>query len=111
MLDEDIQAFFDVVNYGWRFGFRGHRVADRRILRLVQLRAGVSGDGKWSKTTVGPPQGSVASPFLANVYLHYVLDLWGRAIMTLPQPTAFSVLTRGFDGECPCCRRRFTDTA
>jgi retron-type reverse transcriptase len=55
-----------------------HRVADRRMLRLIRkwLRAGVSEDGQWSKTEVGTPQGSVASPFLANVYLHYVLDLW-----------------------------------
>jgi retron-type reverse transcriptase len=51
---------------------------DRRVLRLIRkwLRAGVSEEGKWSKTVVGTAQGSVISPFLANVYLHYVLDLW-----------------------------------
>ena len=78
VLDADIQGFFDAVNHEWLLRFVGHRVADRRMLRLIQkwLRAGVSEDGKWSKTTVGTPQGSVASPFLANVYLHYVLDLW-----------------------------------
>lgn len=55
-----------------------HRVADPRVLRLVRkwLRAGVSEDGQWSKTQVGTPQGAVASPLLANIYLHYVLDLW-----------------------------------
>jgi RNA-directed DNA polymerase len=60
--------------------FIEHRVADRRILRLVQkwLRAGVSEAGEWSKTEVGTPQGSVASPLLANIYLHYVFDLWVR---------------------------------
>ena len=58
--------------------FIEHRVADRRILRLIQkwLQAGVSEEGQWSETTVGVPQGSVASPLLANVYLHYVFDLW-----------------------------------
>src|SRR3970282_515766 len=58
--------------------FLEHRIADRRILRLVRkwLRAGVSEDGEWSRTTVGTPQGAVISPTLANVYLHYVLDLW-----------------------------------
>ncbi len=59
--------------------FLEHRVTDRRILRLVKkwLTAGVSEDGQWSKTTVGTPQGSVISPLLANIYLHYVLDLCG----------------------------------
>jgi RNA-directed DNA polymerase len=53
-------------------------LGDRRVLRLIRkwLRAGVSEQGEWSKTVVGTPQGSVISPFLANVYLHYVLDLW-----------------------------------
>ena len=60
--------------------FIEHRVADRRILRLIRkwLRAGVSEEGEWSKTEVGTPQGSVASPLLANIYLHYVFDLWVR---------------------------------
>ena len=55
--------------------------ADPRVLRLIQkwLRAGVSEDGQWSETTVGTPQGSVVSPLLANVYLHYVFDLWVEA--------------------------------
>src|SRR5262245_51404540 len=61
--------------------FVEHRVADRRILRLIQkwLRAGVSEDGQWSETKVGTPQGAVASPLLANIYLHYVFDLWVEA--------------------------------
>src|SRR6516162_4898568 len=59
-------------------GKREHRVADRRILRLIQkwLKAGVSEDGQWSETKVGTPQGAVASPLIANVYLHYLFDLW-----------------------------------
>jgi hypothetical protein len=58
--------------------FVEHRVADPRMLRLIRkfLRAGVSEDGQWSKTEVGTPQGAVISPLLANIYLHYVLDLW-----------------------------------
>jgi RNA-directed DNA polymerase len=60
--------------------FIGHRVADNRVLRLIQkwVKAGVSEDGEWSETTVGTPQGAVASPLLANVYLHYVFDLWAE---------------------------------
>src|SRR5437868_9870166 len=58
--------------------FIDHRVADHRILRLIQkwLKAGVSEDGQWSETKVGTPQGAVISPLLANIYLHYVLDQW-----------------------------------
>jgi group II intron reverse transcriptase/maturase len=84
VLDADIQGFYDTINHAWLLRFLEHRIADRRILRLIQkwLRAGVSEDGQWSKTVVGTPQGAVASPLLANVYLHYVFDLWvnqGRA--------------------------------
>jgi len=78
VLDADIQDFFGTVNHGWLLKFIEHRVADGRVLRLIQkwLRAGVSEDGQWSKTDVGVPQGAVVSPLLANVYLHYVFDLW-----------------------------------
>jgi RNA-directed DNA polymerase len=78
VLDADIQGFFDTINHGWLLKFLVHRIADRRILRLIQkwLRAGISEDGQWSKTEVGTPQGAVISPLLANVYLHYAFDLW-----------------------------------
>jgi RNA-directed DNA polymerase len=78
VLDADIRDFFGSIDHGWMVKFVEHRVADRRILRLVRkwLRAGVSEDGIWSKTEVGTPQGAVASPLLANIYLHYVFDLW-----------------------------------
>src|SRR2546425_9778476 len=58
--------------------FIQHRVADKRIHRLIQkwLKAGISEDGEWSETKVGTPQGAVVSPLLANVYLHYAFDLW-----------------------------------
>ncbi len=78
VLDADIRGFFDAIDHGWLVKFLEHRIADRRMLRLIckWLKAGVSEDGKWSETTVGTPQGAVASPLLANVFLHYVFDLW-----------------------------------
>jgi group II intron reverse transcriptase/maturase len=81
VLDADIRGFFDNMSHEWTMKFVEHRVADHRILRLIQkwLRAGVSEDGQWSETKVGTPQGAVISPLLANVYLHYVFDLWVEA--------------------------------
>lgn len=78
VLDADIRGFFDTLDHGWLLKFLEHRIGDRRILRLIRkwLRAGVSEAGQWSRTEVGVPQGAVISPLLANVYLHYVLDLW-----------------------------------
>ena len=78
ILDADIRSFFDEIRHDWLLKFVKHRIADRRILRLIGkwLRAGVSEEGQWSKTERGTPQGSVASPMLANVYLHYAFDLW-----------------------------------
>ena len=81
LFDADICGFFDYLSHEWAVQFIEHRVADRRILRLIQkwLQAGVSEDGQWLETTTGVPQGSVASPLIANVYLHYVFDLWVEA--------------------------------
>ena len=81
VLDADIRNFYDSLSHEWTLKFIEHRVADRRMLRLIQkwLKAGVSEDGQWSETNVGTPQGSVVSPLLANVYLHYVFDLWVEA--------------------------------
>ena len=78
VLDADIRGFFDNMSHEWTMKFIEHRVADRRILRLIQkwLKAGVSEDGQWSETKLGTPQGAVVSPLLANVYLHYVFDQW-----------------------------------
>jgi group II intron reverse transcriptase/maturase len=80
VLDADIRDFFGTIDHGWMMKFVEHRIADRRIHRLLQkwLRAGVSEDGTWTATDRGTPQGAVASPWLANVYLHYVFDLWVR---------------------------------
>ena len=80
VLDADIRDFFGSVNHGWMMTFVKHRIADRRIHRLIQkwLTAGVSEDGAWSASVGGTPQGAVVSPLLSNVYLHYVFDLWVR---------------------------------
>jgi RNA-directed DNA polymerase len=78
VLDADIRGFFDHIDHGWMMKFVQHRVADPRILRLIQkwLKAGVMEEGQWSETEMGTPQGAVISPLLANIYLHYVFDLW-----------------------------------
>lgn len=78
VLDADIQSFFDNLDKAWMIRFIEHRVADRRILRLIQkwLKVAVLEEGKWSDSETGTPQGSVISPLLADIYLHYVFDLW-----------------------------------
>jgi group II intron reverse transcriptase/maturase len=78
VLDLDIRAFFDRIEHSWMLKFVEHRIGDRRIVRMIQkwLKAGVMEQGRWIETEKGTPQGSVISPILANLYLHYVLDLW-----------------------------------
>ena len=78
MLDADIRDFFGQLDRGWLEKFLRHRIADERVLRLVGkwLAAGVIEDGAWTESEKGSPQGASVSPLLANVYLHYVLDLW-----------------------------------
>jgi group II intron reverse transcriptase/maturase len=78
VLDADLRSFFDTLDHGWLVKFVEHRVADRRIVRLIQkwLAAGVLEDGKRTRSEVGTVQGGSISPLLANIYLHYVFDLW-----------------------------------
>ncbi len=80
VLDADICDFFSRLDHVWIEKFLGHRIADKRVLRLIRkwLNAGVIEDGSWSETPEGSPQGASASPLLANVYLHYVFDRWAR---------------------------------
>ena len=80
ILDADIRSFFDELDQKWLVRFLEHRVGDERIIRLVRkwLKAGVLDEGQWSVSEKGTPQGAVASPLLANVYLHYVFDLWAQ---------------------------------
>jgi RNA-directed DNA polymerase len=78
VLDADIRGFFDAIDHGWLVKFVEHRIADRRVVRLIQkwLKAGVLEDGARTCSDEGTPQGGSASPLLANIYLHYVFDLW-----------------------------------
>ncbi len=78
VLDADIQGFFDHLDHEWLMQFVSHRVSDRRVLDILvrTLQAGVEDEGRRERTRVGTPQGAVISPLLANIYLHYVLDLW-----------------------------------
>jgi len=80
VLDADIRDFFSRLDRAWLERFLEHRIADKRVLRLIRkwLSAGVIEDGSWSDTPEGAPQGASASPLLANVYLHYVFDWWVR---------------------------------
>jgi len=81
VVDADIRKFFDMVNQEWLMRFLEHRIADKRVLRLIMkfLKAGVMEDGNWQESERGTPQGAVISPILANIYLHYVLDLWFKS--------------------------------
>ncbi len=78
VLDADIRGFFDAISHEWVVKFVEHRIGDRRVVRLIQkwLNAGVLEDGKRTRSEQGTPQGGSASPLLANIYLHYVFDLW-----------------------------------
>jgi retron-type reverse transcriptase len=80
VLDADIRDFFSTLDRAWLEKFLEHRIADKRVLRLIGkwLSAGVIEDGSWSDTSEGAPQGASVSPLLANVYLHYALDLWAQ---------------------------------
>src|SRR3989441_2866038 len=81
VLDVDIRSFFDGLSHEWLVKFVEHRVADRRVVRLIQkwLNAGVLEDGRRTRAEEGTPQGGSASPWLANVYLHSVFDLWAQS--------------------------------
>ena len=78
VLDADVRDFFTRLDHAWMGRFLEHRIADRRVLRLIRkwISAGVIEDGAWTSCDEGVPQGASASPLLANIYLHYVFDLW-----------------------------------
>jgi group II intron reverse transcriptase/maturase len=78
VLDADIRSFFDSVDHEWMMRVLAVRIADQRVLRLIRqwLKAGVLESGEWSRTEVGTPQGAIISPLLANIFLHYALDIW-----------------------------------
>jgi group II intron reverse transcriptase/maturase len=78
VLDADIRRFFDSVDHEWLMRMLAHRIADPRVLRLIRgwLKAGVMESGEWHEVVEGTPQGAGISPLLANIFLHYVLDVW-----------------------------------
>jgi len=80
VLDADVADFFTRLDHAWLTKFLEHRIADKRVLRLIQkwLKAGIIEDGTWAPGDEGTPQGATASPLLANVYLHYALDQWAE---------------------------------
>ena len=80
ILDVDIRKYFDSVDHGWLLRMVAHRIADPRVLRLIErwLKAGVLESGCWTATETGTPQGSGISPILSNIFLHYVFDLWAQ---------------------------------
>jgi RNA-directed DNA polymerase len=115
IVDADIRSFFDTVSHEWLIRFLEHRIGDRRVLRLIQkwLKAGVLEDGVVTASEQGTAQGAVISPLLANVYLHYVIDLWA-AQWRRREATGNMIIVRyaddlvvGFEHEADA--RRFLD--
>ena len=116
ILDADIRSFFDEISQDWLVRFLEHRIGDRRIIRLIQkwLKAGILEDGVLTVSERGTGQGAVISPLLANVYLHYVLDLWAER-WRRREATGDMIIVRyaddfivGFQHEADA--RRFLDT-
>lgn len=95
VVDADIKGFFNNVDHKWMIEFVRHRIKDPNIIKLIKkmLKAGIVENGKYIPTDKGMPQGSIVSPILSNIYLHYVLDLWFR-LKTKKQS----------DGECEIVR-------
>lgn len=83
IVDADIKGFFDHVDHKWLLKFLKHRISDPKVVNLITkfLKSGIMDDGYYSDSTEGTPQGGVISPILANVYLHYVLDLWFEKVV------------------------------
>jgi RNA-directed DNA polymerase len=98
IIDADIRSFFDTVSQEWLIRFLEHRIGDNRIIRLIRkwLKAGVLDDGTLTVSETGTGQGSVISPLLTNVYLHYVFDLWAER-WRRREATGTMVMTRYAD--------------
>jgi RNA-directed DNA polymerase len=100
VLDADIRGFFDAMAHSWIIRFLEHRIADKRILRLIAkwLKVGIVEDGRRTRGVCGAPQGAVISPILANVYLHYVFDLWVHR-WRLTKASGDMIVIR-YEGDC-----------
>jgi retron-type reverse transcriptase len=114
IVDADIQSFFDTVSHDWLVRFVEHRIGDPRIIGLIRkwLKAGVLEDGTVMDSDMGTGQGSVISPLLANIYLHYVIDLWAER-WRRREATGDMIIVRyaddiivGFEHETDACRFR-----
>ena len=103
IVEADIKGFFDNVNQEWLMKFLAHRIEDKRVQRMVKrfLKAGVVEDGSVTVSDAGTPQGGVISPLLANIYLHYALDLWFEKVC-LKSCTGFARLIRYADDFIVC---------
>ena len=108
IIDADIRAFFDRLSRDHLLRFLEHRLGDKRVLRLITkwLNAGVMEDGEWKDDLQGTPQGAVVSPILANVYLHYVLDLWFQKKWRARKATGDTIIVRYADDFVVGCQRK-----
>ncbi len=107
VLDVDIRGFFDTIDHEWLIRFIEHRIKDRRVIRHIQkwLNAGVMEGGEWYRVEEGTPQGGSISPLLANIYLHYVFDLWANS-WRKSKATGDVVMVRFADDRAPRAQRR-----
>jgi group II intron reverse transcriptase/maturase len=103
IVEADIKGFFDNINQEWLMKFLAHRIQDKRIQRMVKrfLKAGVQEDGSITRSDTGTPQGGVISPLLANIYLHYALDLWFEKVVR-KHSTGFARMIRYADDFVVC---------
>ena len=108
IIDADIRAFFDRLSRDHLLRFIEHRIGDKRVVRLITkwLNAGVMEDGEWKDDLQGTPQGAVVSPVLANVYLHYVLDLWFQKKWRARKATGDTIIVRYADDFVIGCQRK-----
>lgn len=99
IVDADLRAYFDTIPRDWLITFLEHRIGDRRVLRLIRkwLNAGVMDDGAWTDAGRGVPQGAIASPVLANVFLHYAFDLWFHKKWRTNVPDGEAIIVRYAD--------------
>jgi RNA-directed DNA polymerase len=106
IVDVDIEKFFDTIDHGWLMRCLRERIRDTSLLRLIVrfLKAGVMEEGKYLEVDRGTPQGGVISPILANIYLHYVLDLWFERVVK-KQLTGYAQLVRYCDDFIVCFQR------